>query len=60
MDLQAPLTLPVLAALLFAAVLGDLRTRRIPNALVCPARLAGVLGWGLFSPLYALRVMGAM
>ncbi len=89
MDLQAPLTLPVLAALVLAAVVCDLRSRRIPNALVVsgmllglfiqsvapsgaglfsqpagalgfvPALLGGLLGLGLFLPLYALRAMGA-
>lgn len=43
MDLQAPLTLPVLAALVLTAVVCDLRSRRIPNALV-----VGGMALGLF------------
>ena len=56
MDLQAPLTLSALAALVLTAVVCDLRSRRIPNALVASGMLLGLLiqtvaplGGGLFS-----------
>ena len=42
MDLQAPLTLPVLAALVLTAVVCDLRARRIPNALVVVGIVLGL------------------
>jgi prepilin peptidase CpaA len=89
MELHAVLTLPALTVLVLTAVVCDLRSRRIPNALVAsgialglllaavapaggglvghsagamgfvPALLGGLLGLGLFLPLYALRAMGA-
>ena len=89
MELQPLLSLLALVALVVTAVVCDLRSRRIPNALVAsgialglfiqtvapsggglfghpagalgllPALLGGLLGLGLFLPLYALRAMGA-
>jgi prepilin peptidase CpaA len=89
MELQAILSLLALIALVLTAVVCDLRSRRIPNALVAsgialglfiqtvasaggglfshpagalglfPALLGGLLGLGLFLPLYLLRAMGA-
>jgi prepilin peptidase CpaA len=90
MALHAALSLLALFALVLTAVVCDLRSRRIPNALVAsgialgllfqavapdaggglfghragalgvvPALLGGLLGLGLFLPLYALRAMGA-
>jgi prepilin peptidase CpaA len=90
MELHAVLSLLALFALVLTAVVCDLRSRRIPNALVAsgialgflfqavaphasgglfgqpagalgfvPALLGGLLGLGLFLPLYALRAMGA-
>jgi prepilin peptidase CpaA len=89
MELRAALSLLALVVLVLTAVVCDLRSRRIPNALVAsgialgffiqtvapsggglfshpagalgllPALLGGLLGLGLFLPLYALRAMGA-
>jgi prepilin peptidase CpaA len=89
MELLAALSLLALVALVLTAVVCDLRSRRIPNALVAsgialglfiqnvapaggglfghpagalgfvPALLGGLLGLGLFLPLYALRALGA-
>jgi prepilin peptidase CpaA len=89
MELHAALSLLALVALKLTAVVCDLRSRRIPNALVAsgialglfiqtvapaggglfghpagalgfvPALLGGLLGLGLFLPLYALRALGA-
>jgi prepilin peptidase CpaA len=89
MEVQVILSLLALVALVLTAVVCDLRSRRIPNALVAsgialglfiqtvapasgglfghpagalgfvPALLGGLLGLGLFLPLYALRALGA-
>jgi prepilin peptidase CpaA len=89
MELHAALNLLALVALVFTAVVCDLRSRRIPNALVASgialglfiqtvapeggglfnhpagalgfplALLGGLVGLGLFLPLYALRALGA-
>jgi prepilin peptidase CpaA len=89
MKLLATLNLLALTALVLTAVVCDLRSRRIPNALVAsgialglfiqtvapeggglfshlagglgfvPALLGGLVGLGLFLPLYALRALGA-
>jgi prepilin peptidase CpaA len=89
MEITLVLSLLALVALVLTAVVYDLRSRRIPNALVAsgialglfiqtvapeggglfshpagalgllPALLGGLLGFGLFLPLYALRAMGA-
>jgi prepilin peptidase CpaA len=89
MELHAALSLLALVALVLTAVVCDLRSRRIPNALVASgialglfiqtvapaggglfghpagalgfvsALLGGLLGLGLFLPLYVLRTLGA-
>ncbi len=89
MKLLAALNMLALVVLVLTAVVCDLRSRRIPNALVAsgialglfiqtvapeggglfshpagalgfvPALLGGLLGLGLFLPLYALRALGA-
>jgi len=67
-DLQAPLTLPALAALVLTAVACDLRSRRIPNALVVVGIVLGLFiqtvapaGGGLFGqPAGALGFVPAL
>lgn len=68
MELQAPLSLLALAALLLAAMVCDLRSRRIPNVLVATGVALGLLlqtvaqaGGGLFgNPVGALGLVPAL